>query len=90
MQPHVAEIRGAGFALVDTRERLNLVANLRVTRKIAGLDGAAAEAFGGLALGGEVLGFHPLVHEPGGFKRNGLTQLGVGHVGYAAVIPLEE
>src|SRR5262249_31934567 len=40
---------------------------------------AAAEAAGGLALGGEVLGLDALVHQAGGFQGNGLAELDISH-----------
>ena len=51
-----------------------------------GLDAAAAEALGGLALGGEVLGLDPLVHQPGGFEGDRLTKLDIAILSCAVII----
>ena len=45
----------------------------------SGLTPPAAQAFGGLAFGGEVLGLDPFVHQAGGFEGNGLTKFDISH-----------
>ena len=39
----------------------------------------AAEAFGGLAFGGEVFGLDAFVHQPGGFEGDRLTEFDISH-----------
>ena len=38
-----------------------------------------AQALGGLALGGVVLGLDALVHQAGGFEGDRLTEFGISH-----------
>jgi hypothetical protein len=67
------------FAFKQTGKDLDEFAYFRVGREIARFDVAAAESFGGLAFGGEVLGFDSLVHQARGFKSNGVAEFGIGH-----------
>lgn len=64
---------------MQTGEELNLVADFRVGRQIVRFDVAAAQAFGRLALGGEVLGFAAFVHQTRGFESNRLPEFFVWH-----------
>ena len=56
------------LALVGAGEDLDQFADFGVGGEVARLDRPAADAVGGLALGGEVFGLHPVVHQTGGFK----------------------
>ncbi len=62
VQAHVAQMLGARLAFLGAREDLNEVADFGVGREIVGLEMASAEPFRGLALRGEVLGLHAVVH----------------------------
>ena len=79
LQAHVAQVFGAAVAFVDAGEDLDLVADFGVGRKVFGFDPLAAEPFGGLAFGGEVLGLDALVHQAGGFKGDRLTKFAQSH-----------
>ena len=46
-----------------------------------GLTDPRQSAGGGLALGGEVLGLDPVVHQTGGFEGDRVTELGISHPG---------
>ncbi len=78
-EAHVAEVGGAVVAFVEAGEDLDLIADFGVGREVRRFDAAPAQAFGGLAFGGEVFGFLSLVHQPGGFQRDRLTKFGISH-----------
>src|SRR5262249_28520200 len=79
IEAHVTEVLGAFFALVDAGEELDLFADFGVGGEIFGFDLLAADAFGGLALGGVVLRLDALIHQASGFERDGLAELGIAH-----------
>ena len=84
LDAHVAEPGPAFRPLVHAGEGLDLVADLAVGGQVGGpvpvLD---AELARGLALGGEVLGLGPLVHELGGEEGDLPPDAVVGHGGGA-------
>ncbi len=69
LEAHVVEVLEPFGAFMDPGHRLDLVADLGVGGEVAGSESVFdPELFGGLALGGEVLGFGPIVHQLGGEK----------------------
>ena len=81
IEPHVAQSLQALRPLVHPGHRLDLVADLpvagQVARPMSILD---AKLAGGLALGGEILGFGPVIHHLGGQKGDLAPNAFVGHV----------
>ncbi len=65
---------GAFVAFVEAGEELDLIADFTVRWQIGRFDGAAAQPSGGLAFRGEVLGLDALIHEPGCFQGDCLTE----------------
>ena len=74
VQAHVAEVGGAAVAFVEAGEDWIWSRISALEGRSSGLTLAAAEAFGGLAFGGEVLGLDALVHQPGGFEGDRLAK----------------
>ena len=85
VQPHVAQVLGALFALMNAGKRLDLIADFRVRRQVFGFDGTATESFRGFLLGGEVFALHPVVHEACGLEGNRMTELGI-HVVFGGIV----
>ena len=79
-RPHSVGIAYRGervYVTVAPRRVEWLFADLGVGGQVFGFDAAAAEPLGSLALGGEVLGLDPLVHQAGRFQGDLLAKLGM-------------
>ena len=80
IEPHVAQGLESLGPLVNPGHRLDLVADLLVTREIARpmaiLDAKLAS---GLALGGEVFGLGPVIHHLGGQEGDLAPEAFIGH-----------
>jgi hypothetical protein len=80
LDPHVAEMLEPLGTFMNPGHGLDLVADLGVGREVAGPESVFdPELFGGLALGGEVLGLGPVVHHLGGEEGELPPDTFVGH-----------
>ena len=76
---HFLQVLRAFVAFVQAGEELDLIADLGVGGEVLRLDRAAAESLGGLSFGGEILGFDPVIHQPGGFEGDRLAEFVIVH-----------
>ena len=79
LKAHVAEVFRPLLALVEACPDLDLVADLAIAGQIARFEIAVGDAPGRFEFGAEVLGFLPLVHQPGGLPSHLATNLITRH-----------
>jgi hypothetical protein len=79
LKTHVAEVFAPPLALMEACPGLDLVEDFAIAGQIARFEIAFGDAPGRFEFGTEVLGFLPLVHQPGGLPSHLATNLITGH-----------